>query len=221
MAKKKLQPLKVESVNAGVNAAQVANTEKGSVQNPYTIAELETMLEAGTWQGGYVESVGAMNKAENTQLRMSIEDLYNSYENQGYVERFIEIPEEEISSGNYKYKCSAKLLVVLNDAANKIIAGTAEYYLVGMSNEVFDPESDCFVRYATQNGMVTAGGHVMSFQQVIVCSCEEILAPPSIVPSNKRAQATAQMTIGYSIHPDDYGFNISHHFHVDVIEYNY
>lgn len=58
MEKKKLQTLKVESVNEGVNAAQVANTEKGSVQNPYTIAELETMLEAGTWQGGYVESVG-------------------------------------------------------------------------------------------------------------------------------------------------------------------
>ena len=60
MAKKKLQTLKVESVNEGVNAAQVANTEKGSVQNPYTIAELETMLEAGTWQGGYVESVGSV-----------------------------------------------------------------------------------------------------------------------------------------------------------------
>ena len=62
MAKKKLQTLKVESVNEGVNVAQVTDAEKGSVQNPYTIAELETMLEAGTWQGGYVESVGYNKK---------------------------------------------------------------------------------------------------------------------------------------------------------------
>ena len=77
MAKKKLQTLKVESVNEGVNAAQVANTEKGSVQNPYTIAELETMLEAGTWQGGYVESVG-YNEEENNGLEYGL-DGYDGY----------------------------------------------------------------------------------------------------------------------------------------------
>ena len=77
MAKKKLQTLKVESVNEGVNAAQVANTEKGSVQNPYTIAELETMLEAGTWQGGYVESVG-YNEEENNGVEYGL-DGYDGY----------------------------------------------------------------------------------------------------------------------------------------------
>ena len=35
-----------------------SSTAKGTVDNPYTETEYESMLNNGTWQGGYVQNLG-------------------------------------------------------------------------------------------------------------------------------------------------------------------
>lgn len=42
----------------GMNAQDGGSAPKGSASNPYTQSEYESMLEAGTWPGGYVEGLG-------------------------------------------------------------------------------------------------------------------------------------------------------------------
>lgn len=127
MAKKKLQTLKVESVNEGVNAAQVANTEKGSVQNPYTIAELETMLEAGTWQGGYVESVGSVAGDDMSMYNEELNTLYEYARNNPSIG-----PCVRVTTSRTGYGTSSTLSVFLAtayDEQGNIIKQTTGYFL--------------------------------------------------------------------------------------------
>ena len=42
----------------GVSPMSSSSGPKGSSTNPYTQEEYEEMLDAGTWQGGYVEGQG-------------------------------------------------------------------------------------------------------------------------------------------------------------------
>ena len=127
MAKKKLQTLKVESVNEGVNVAQVTDAEKGSVQNPYTVAELETMLEAGTWQGGYVESVGSVAGEDMSMYDEVLNILYEYARNNPSTG-----PCVRVSTSRTGYGTSSTLSVYLAtayDGQGNIIKQTTGYFL--------------------------------------------------------------------------------------------
>ena len=54
MEKIKLYIAKAQSNNSGA--------AKGTAENPYTEEEFETMLDNGTWPGGYVQNMGYVMK---------------------------------------------------------------------------------------------------------------------------------------------------------------
>lgn len=61
----------------GVSAASDGAAPKGSASNPYTYQEFEAMADNGTWEGGYVEGYGYVDKG--VTISGSSEDSEDSY----------------------------------------------------------------------------------------------------------------------------------------------
>lgn len=49
---------------AAIPQGNDSGASKGSSSNPYTEAEYESMLNNGTWQGGYVQDLGYVMKED-------------------------------------------------------------------------------------------------------------------------------------------------------------
>lgn len=61
----------------GVSVASDDTEPKGSASNPYTYQEFDSMMNNGTWEGGYVEGYGYMDKG--VTITGSSEDSDDSY----------------------------------------------------------------------------------------------------------------------------------------------
>lgn len=89
---KVINNMRMMRVNEPTEGSLVPDDEKGSVNNPYTIAEYETMQEEGLWNGGYVELFGFVASAE-TSDSFSVEDscsfLYAYYAGNPVIQSLI------------------------------------------------------------------------------------------------------------------------------------
>ena len=59
---KKLKRYTEEDLARAFRTNSAAVGAKGSYTNPYTVAEMDAMREAGTWEGGFVEGLGYVAK---------------------------------------------------------------------------------------------------------------------------------------------------------------
>lgn len=62
---KEMHDLRMMKEDEPTTGNLILGNEKGMVNNPYTIAEYEAILEEGTWGGGYVETLGNTPASEN------------------------------------------------------------------------------------------------------------------------------------------------------------
>ena len=76
----------------GVTPTSSASAPKGSSTNPYTQAEYEAMLDADTWQGGYVEGMGYCMK------QVTITESYPDSDSMGSEDSWAS--EDSDNSGN-------------------------------------------------------------------------------------------------------------------------
>lgn len=49
---------KIKIYNLSTSSTDEGGNEKGSISNPFTVAEYEALLNAGDWKGGFVEGLG-------------------------------------------------------------------------------------------------------------------------------------------------------------------
>lgn len=79
----------------GVSTASDDTAPKGSSSNPYTYQEFDSMMNNGTWEGGYVEGYGYMDKG--VTITGSSEDSDDSY---SWEDPWSSLPSDPWASGS-------------------------------------------------------------------------------------------------------------------------
>jgi len=79
----------------GVNTASDDTAPKGSASNPYTYKEFDSMMNNGTWEGGYVEGYGYMDKG--VTITGTSEDSEDSY---SWEDPWSSLPSDPWESGS-------------------------------------------------------------------------------------------------------------------------